>query len=527
MRFDSMDFNHPIENRASRREMIILILCLFMGFALRFYTFEQKSLWLDEIYTLNEAKYGLKEQIKFYEEKPYHLHPPLFFALTHFLFPFTKPERDLRILPMIFGILSIPMIYFLSRLFSRRIALPCTFSLTFMAYHISLSQEGRSYSMLMFFGMVGLYFFIKHLQTMPRMYLLPVALSFAILFHASYSSIPFIVFSQLLWFYRTDQRDKKYLFSSFLIMNGLLLLMCLPWIVFLLYNYSGQPILGQPPRPDLGSFWNVFSGILNDWVPYAPLTIVSMIFLVLFLIFSKFDKNVLVLLALFLMPIGGLYLYCALYNISHFITSRYFINFLPLFLITLYLSTNAVEDKFGKLGQFVRLQFLFVILFIASNLVILPLYYRAEKEDFRGLVNYLKGELRQGDKLLDIEMAYTPGILFYFGVYPEGRHYSIPFYKISENKIEFRKSFIHQNRKFTIYYSSNCCAQYVADGSRLWIIGRNRTAKKIDKNSPCVLKGYFDGSSLNFDRFPTDASIYLFLWDPKSVGKKGIDMPIK
>ncbi len=42
-----------------------------------------------------------------------------------------------------------------------------------------------------------------------------------------------------------------------------------------------------------------------------------------------------------------------------------------------------------------RLKLLFVILFIASNLVILPLYYRSEKQDFRGLVTYLKGQLRR------------------------------------------------------------------------------------------------------------------------------------
>jgi hypothetical protein len=47
------------------------------------------------------------------------------------------------------------------------------------------------------------------------------------------------------------------------------------------------------------------------------------------------------------------------------------------------------------------------------------------------------------------------------------------------------------------------------------------------KKSPFTLKGYFDGSFCNFDRFPTDASIYLFLWDPKSPNEKGIDMPIE
>ncbi len=170
---------------SKRKEILIVLLCLIIGFALRFYTFDKKSLWLDEIYTYGEARLSLNDQLKFFEEKPYYLHPPLFFVLTHFLYPTTKPERDLRLIPLIFGILSIPMIYFLSRLFSRRIALPCTLSLSFMAYHISLSQEGRSYSMLMFFGMAGLYFLMKHLLTTKRRYLLPAALSFAILIHTS------------------------------------------------------------------------------------------------------------------------------------------------------------------------------------------------------------------------------------------------------------------------------------------------------------------------------------------------------
>jgi hypothetical protein len=159
--------------------------------------------------------------------------------------------------------------------------------------------------------------------------------------------------------------------------------------------------------------------------------------------------------------------------------------------------------------------------------MILPLYYRAEKEDLRGLVNYLKANLREGDKLFDANMAYTCGILHYFGVYPEKRHYEIPYYKVSGNEIEFRKDFVYQNRQYTIYSARTCCAQYVSDNGRLWIIGGKRTAKKIKGSSPCVLKGYFDGSFLNFYKFPTDASIYLFVWDPKSPGDKGIDMPIE
>ena len=103
-----------------RKEILVVIFCLFIGFALRFYTFDRKSLWIDEIHTFNDSRDDLRGQLNFYKENPSYLHPPLFFILTHQFYPFTKPERDLRIIPLIFGTLSIPMIYLLAGSFSPR-----------------------------------------------------------------------------------------------------------------------------------------------------------------------------------------------------------------------------------------------------------------------------------------------------------------------------------------------------------------------------------------------------------------------
>ena len=173
-----------------RKEILVVIFCLLIGFALRFYTFDRKSLWIDEIHTFNDSRDGLRGQFNFYKENPSYLHPPLFFILTHQFYPFTKPERDLRIIPLIFGTLSIPMIYLLAGSFSPAIALPCTISLTFMTYHISLSQDGRSYSLTMFLGMLSLYFFIKYLKTSKIRYLVLVPFLYATLFFTTYSVHP-------------------------------------------------------------------------------------------------------------------------------------------------------------------------------------------------------------------------------------------------------------------------------------------------------------------------------------------------
>ena len=75
-----------------RKEIFVLFLCLFIGFALRYYHLDQKSLWLDEVYAYNDSRDSFREQIKFYRENPVYLHPPLFFVLTHFLYPFPKPR---------------------------------------------------------------------------------------------------------------------------------------------------------------------------------------------------------------------------------------------------------------------------------------------------------------------------------------------------------------------------------------------------------------------------------------------------
>jgi hypothetical protein len=512
-------------DRKKTNEIVMLSLCLLIGFFLRFYTFDQKSLWMDEIYTFNDSRDDFKGQLNFYRENPTYLHPPLFFILTHQFYPFTKPERDLRIIPLIFGTLSIAMIFFLSRSFSSTIALPCTLSLTFMAYHISLSQDGRSYVLLMFVGMIGLFFFIKHLQTEKKMYLIFIALCFAILFHTSYSSIPFIAFSQILWFYETGEGKNKSVALPFFILNGLTLLFCLPWITFLAFHYKGQPLSDLRNFQEPLSFWNTLYGIFHDWVPFPPLLITSMILLILFPFSSRNRKNALIFLSVFILPVGGLYLCCRLLNITHFITSKYFINFLPLFFITLFLSLDTIEAKFEILRKFMRLKFLFVILLIASNLMILPSYYRSEKQDYRGLVNYLKGVLRDGDKIIVGNALYISVMLHYFGIYPKGRHYVIPAWKVSEKEFEHRVTLIYQGIKLTIVYSRSHWFNYLTDGSRLWIVADKENAKIALEKIPCILKGYFDGSFLNMNRFPTDASIYLLLRDPKSPNEKGIDMP--
>jgi 4-amino-4-deoxy-L-arabinose transferase-like glycosyltransferase len=524
-----MDINSSTGTILRQKEIIVLLLCLLIGFALRFYTFDQKSLWLDEVHTFNESRDNLKGQLKFYKEYPTHLQPPLFFVLSHLFYPFTRPERDLRIIPLIFGTLSIPMIYFLSRMFSPAAALPCTLFMTFMAYHISLSQEGRSYALLMFLAMLSLYLFMKYREKSKFGYLATVSFSWAIMIYTSYSAIPFVFFVQILWFYRSSEGIKRPRISSILAMNLLTLLLLLPWFLFVLLNYPGKSVTDPYDPRFVISLKDIVYGLFHDWTPHLPLMIASAMMLLLFPFVTDDKKKACLLVSTFFLPVLGLYVFCRIFSITHFITSRYFITFLPLFLITLYLSIEAIGRKLTSSRKFLNLQWLFLFLFIASNVVILPLYYRSEKQDFRGLVRYLQQHLREGDAIYLGGTFFYAGVFHYFGILPQGRHYELTTYESPQVEKEFvMVPLPYKNATIPVYYSKRCCSQYVADGNRLWIVvGGKRAANEIMRGGPAVLKGFFDGSFVNFNRFPTDASLYLFLWDPKSPGEKGINIAIE
>jgi hypothetical protein len=69
------------------------------------------------------------------------------------------------------------------------------------------------------------------------------------------------------------------------------------------------------------------------------------------------------------------------------------------------MSVDALEVRWKPPKRILNPRLLFLLLFIASNLTILPLYYRSEKENLRGLVTFLKDHLKEGDKISYINHA--------------------------------------------------------------------------------------------------------------------------
>ncbi len=127
----------------------ILLFIILSGILLRLPNLNE-SLWYDELFSTRNKLPNLKELAYF---SVYDVHPP-FYSVLMFLWTglFGDSEISVRILPMIFGILSIVLIYVLAcRIADEKTALLAALLLSFSPVHIWYSQEARSYSALVFF----------------------------------------------------------------------------------------------------------------------------------------------------------------------------------------------------------------------------------------------------------------------------------------------------------------------------------------------------------------------------------------
>lgn len=138
---------------------LLTIICL--GLLFRLVNIADQSLWLDEAYSIETAKAGFAGILEKTTSEDFH--PPLYYFLLHvWLQIFGTSEFSSRFLSFLFSVAALPAIYFTAnRLFrSRQTGLLSALLLSASVFHIEYAQEVRGYSMLVFFSMLSIYYFI-------------------------------------------------------------------------------------------------------------------------------------------------------------------------------------------------------------------------------------------------------------------------------------------------------------------------------------------------------------------------------
>jgi mannosyltransferase len=142
-------------------------LIVLLAFALRIIRLDFQPLWWDEGYSVFFATRDFWTMI---ERTAIDIHPPLYYAILQlWLNLFGTSDVALRLLSVVIGTATIPLLYILARkLFTdHRIALVAAFLLAISPFHIYYSQEVRMYGLVTLLGLASIHLCVQLLAMTP------------------------------------------------------------------------------------------------------------------------------------------------------------------------------------------------------------------------------------------------------------------------------------------------------------------------------------------------------------------------
>jgi mannosyltransferase len=239
------------------QSLILILAILLLGLFFRLYSLSAESIWVDEAYSLQFANLNLP-QIFYLQDTS----PPLYYVILHWwIRVFGVSESSLRFPSVIFGVLSILMIYQLGKqLFDLEIGLICSLLLSFSVFHIEYSQEARTYSLSVLLTLSSMYFYIKALKTMNYIILTGYLVVSVLLIYSHIYGL-FIIIAQNVYFivsYLLSNRSDKPNRKRWLLVQSILLILFLPWLSIFANQVAAVQTQFWIKRPSISTLKNSF-----------------------------------------------------------------------------------------------------------------------------------------------------------------------------------------------------------------------------------------------------------------------------
>lgn len=269
----------PVSSPSIARRAVPLGLCV-LGALLRLYGLGDHSLWYDEAASLYLGAHA--GSVAALVDPAYTVEPPLNTLLTagwsslvdgFFTFAVTDPRHDLllRLLPFLFSVLTLPVVYFLVRRFFRDERSACT-ALFFFAvapFQVHYAQELRVYSLVVLFALLALWFMIEALENGRLMAWVGLVASLALLMYAHFITM-WYVFALNLAFVLLLPRF-RHRFWSWTAANALLMLLITPMLQRAFAMHAEVQDIAYPwyPSPTVKTALITFKTFFAGYSPHA------------------------------------------------------------------------------------------------------------------------------------------------------------------------------------------------------------------------------------------------------------------
>ena len=386
----SMEF---LDKMFSRPHLLLAVIIL-MGFLLRLYGLGSESLWLDEGISYIWASQSIPDIMNSVADD---VHFPLYYLVLHGWISIAgTSEFALRFLSLVFGTLSIPVLYLVARtLFNRKTALLSSLFLSLSVFHVYFSQEVRVYSLLGLLSLLSMLFFIRLLRRKTPLDSSLYVIS-TILMSYTHPFGLLTIFSQFLYMVlRKSQTRNALRTRHFIILQAAVMAALIPWIWVL----AGQLSRLQSP----GSTWIPVPGPLElvkvfaEFFPCGLLAFFPLLFYIYFksrplTLRNPIERESLVLLITWMaFPVTAAFLFSLTFS-SVFLTKYLIASSFPLYILVARIVSGKGYPRARKLA---------IGGFIIISLACLAFYHaEVNKEQWREATVLVEMNAEPGDLVL-------------------------------------------------------------------------------------------------------------------------------
>ncbi len=215
-------------NKDIKKSSLIPIITI-IGFILRVYKITERSIWLDEAITAQISQTGILGIIL--NRSQTGIHPPLYFILVYFwTCIFGDSELALRSLSMIFGVLSIPLLYKLvKKLYDETTALISSLIFALSPFLIYFSQEARMYPLFTFLALLSLnYIYDLSNKEFNKKNLIKLLIINSLLLYTHFFS-SLLIIAENIYMFICQRKNFKNL-KNWIIIQFITLLFFSPWL---------------------------------------------------------------------------------------------------------------------------------------------------------------------------------------------------------------------------------------------------------------------------------------------------------
>jgi mannosyltransferase len=252
----------------------VLIGLVAGGAFLRLYLIADKSIWLDEAFSIVISQRSLFDVLRMVVRTD--THPPLYYLLLKIWLICGNSAAQARSLSAVFSIAAIPLMYMVaSSLFEdRRAGLLGAAILAFSPFQIWYAQEVRMYAMLTCFVLASAYFFIRALQTGALVFWAGYVLTTSLALYTDNGAIWYV--ASISIFFLLARRRFSDRLPGWLVSNLAVGLAYLPWLPFFIHQTQQVTESFWLPPP---SFQSVLGAFLDFQSYNFPLIEISLLYL--------------------------------------------------------------------------------------------------------------------------------------------------------------------------------------------------------------------------------------------------------